>query len=136
LRSPAAPRAGGLGTRAAGGPGPRRDAARPLRMPVARSGGFGGRPRGRSPPPRGRRRLKLPGLALAHRTPLAVAMGTWGGWGAACTASEEPVVVENVPVDSVVFWPPTLRYARFGDTLSLHVRGLKRQRTCAHIEKL
>src|SRR5690606_24692076 len=33
-------------------------------------------------------------------------------------------------------WPPTLRYARFGDTLSLHVRGLKRQRTCAHIEKL
>ncbi len=57
--------------------------------------------------------------------------------GAACTSSpEEVVIIENVPVDSVVFWPPTLRYAHTGDTLSLEMRGVKRQRKCATIRKL
>lgn len=49
----------------------------------------------------------------------------------ACTS--EPVEVttlKDVPVDSVVFWPPALRYAHDGDLLLLQMRGVQRQRKC------
>lgn len=45
----------------------------------------------------------------------------------------DPTYVHNVPVDSIVFWPPSLRYARAGDTVSFRVIGLKRGYVCARI---
>jgi hypothetical protein len=51
---------------------------------------------------------------------------------AGCTESaDEAVVVDNPAADSVVFWPPTMKYARQGDTLYLYIRGLKRRAECA-----
>jgi|GEM_PF-4091140 len=49
----------------------------------------------------------------------------------ACTQTEEAIVLENPPADSVTFWPPTLKYARQGDTLYLLINGMKRRTTCA-----
>lgn len=48
-----------------------------------------------------------------------------------CLNPEGSMSLENPPADSVVFWPPTMKYARQGDTLYLRVHGLKRQATCA-----
>lgn len=50
---------------------------------------------------------------------------------AGCLGTGEVEVLENPPADSVVFWPPTMTYARFGDTLHLVVHGLKRGKRCA-----
>jgi hypothetical protein len=45
----------------------------------------------------------------------------------------EPTFVHNVPVDSIVFWPAALRYARTDDTVSLRVMGFKRGYACTNI---
>ncbi len=50
---------------------------------------------------------------------------------AGCLDTRDAKVLENPAADSVVFWPPTMTYARFGDTLHLVVHGLKRQKSCA-----
>lgn len=74
----------------------------------------------------------------ALRRPAVAAMAAlWIAAAIGCNSAPEEVTrVENVPVDSVVFWPPTLRYAHYGDTLSLEMRGVKRERKCAKILKL
>jgi hypothetical protein len=42
-------------------------------------------------------------------------------------------VLERGSADSVKVWPPTLHYARAGDTLTLLVVGLKKGYTCAEV---
>jgi hypothetical protein len=54
-----------------------------------------------------------------------------------CTSEPaEVITLRNVPVDSAVFWPPSIRYAHNGDLLSLHMRGVQRQRKCAKADTL
>jgi hypothetical protein len=49
-----------------------------------------------------------------------------------CTLQEEGAkLLEDPPADSVTFWPPSLHYAKFGDTLTVRIHGLKRQYDCA-----
>jgi hypothetical protein len=68
---------------------------------------------------------------------LSVTLGL-GALLSACTESDNPgsgsgdaVFIDNPPADSVVFWPPSMKYARRGDTIYTHIRGLKRQAMCA-----
>ncbi len=49
----------------------------------------------------------------------------------ACLQTGEATVLSNPPADSVVFWPPSVQYARYGDTLHLVIHGLKRRKVCA-----
>lgn len=49
---------------------------------------------------------------------------------AGCMDAPAPVTLSNPPADSVTVWPSTIQYARWGDTLSLIVHGLKRQYAC------
>jgi hypothetical protein len=48
----------------------------------------------------------------------------------------EPTLLENVAADSLVFWPPSLKYAREGDTVSFLVIGLQRGYACSQIALL
>ncbi|HEX2613608.1 MAG TPA: hypothetical protein VHO02_08445, partial [Fibrobacteria bacterium] len=72
---------------------------------------------------------------VAHAASLAFAAGMMAALSA-CNAPDqkeeegEITILKNVSVDSVVFWPPTVHYAYSGDTLSLQMRGVQRQRKC------
>lgn len=48
----------------------------------------------------------------------------------------EPATLQNVAADSIVFWPPSLKYARAGDTVSWLVIGLQRGYVCSQISLL
>jgi len=42
----------------------------------------------------------------------------------------------NPPIDSLTFWPPTMRYARAGDTLPIRMIGFRLGYTCGKITEL
>jgi endonuclease YncB( thermonuclease family) len=69
------------------------------------------------------------------RIVLGVLFVTVSAWMSACnegtSPDEGPTVVVSATVDSVAFWPPTLRYARTGDSVSLRLMGLKKGYACA-----
>ena len=73
-----------------------------------------------------------------RRAAAAALAAFWMFWAVACNSSDagDTLQLDDVPMDSAVFWPSNLRYANYGDTLSLEMRGVKRQRTCAKILKL
>ena len=48
----------------------------------------------------------------------------------------DPTYVHNVAADSIVFWPPALKYAREGDTVSFRVVGLQRGYACAKVMEM
>jgi hypothetical protein len=45
----------------------------------------------------------------------------------------EPTLIHNVAADDIQFWPPSLKYARRGDTISLLVIGFQRGYVCTQI---
>jgi hypothetical protein len=47
-----------------------------------------------------------------------------------------PTFIHNVAADSIVFWPPSLKYAREGDTVSFLLIGLQRGYVCAKVSLL
>lgn len=48
----------------------------------------------------------------------------------------EPTFIYNVSANSIVFWPPSLKYARNGDTISLLVVGFQRGYVCTEISDM
>jgi hypothetical protein len=74
---------------------------------------------------KGWRALLLVGLAVAALLTLD-----------ACTDPEADVMIDEPPVDSVAFWPKTVKYAKYGDTLYPQIFGLKRRAECAIVMEL
>lgn len=68
--------------------------------------------------------------ALAAFAAIGIAILATLGPSACTSDPESTTVLRDVPVDSVVFWPPAVRYAQSGDTLSPWMRGVQRQRRC------
>jgi hypothetical protein len=72
--------------------------------------------------------------------PLLGALLSAGAFLAGCNQTaypeRDPKVYQDVAADTLAFWPPALKYARAGDTVSFRVIGLQRGYACAQVSDL
>jgi hypothetical protein len=62
--------------------------------------------------------------------------GIFNGCNKTVYPEADPTFIHNAAVDSIVFWPPALKYARAGDTVSFRVIGFRRVYVCSDIQEL